>query len=69
VYIAGVDGEVSHGVRYYFEELRYQKVSVAIHSYNEESVVLHEKLGLSEKGRCGGWSTREVSILMLIDME
>ena len=37
-------------LRYYFEELRYQKVSVAVHSYNEESVALHEKLGFVREG-------------------
>ncbi|HKQ77041.1 MAG TPA: GNAT family protein [Blastocatellia bacterium] len=37
-------------LKYYFEELRYQKVSVAVHSYNEESIALHEKLGFVREG-------------------
>ena len=37
-------------LRYYFEELRYQKVSVAVHGYNEESIALHEKLGFVREG-------------------
>jgi RimJ/RimL family protein N-acetyltransferase len=36
--------------RYYFEELRYQKVSVAVHSYNEESIALHDKLRFVREG-------------------
>jgi RimJ/RimL family protein N-acetyltransferase len=37
-------------LRYYFEELRYQKVSVQVHSYNESSIRLHEKLGFTKEG-------------------
>lgn len=35
---------------YYFEELRYQKVTVAVHADNEGSVRLHEKLGFRREG-------------------
>jgi RimJ/RimL family protein N-acetyltransferase len=38
-------------LRYYFDELRYQKVTVAIHDYNEPSIRLHEKLGFQHEGR------------------
>jgi RimJ/RimL family protein N-acetyltransferase len=38
-------------LRYYFEELRYQKVSVPVHSDNEASIRLHEKLGFQLEGR------------------
>jgi RimJ/RimL family protein N-acetyltransferase len=36
---------------YYFGELRYQKVTVSVHSYNEPSVRLHERLGFRQEGR------------------
>lgn len=35
---------------YYFEELRYQKVTVPVHSDNEPSIRLHEKLGFQREG-------------------
>ena len=38
-------------LRYYFEELRYQKVTVNIHSDNEASIELHRKLGFQLEGR------------------
>lgn len=38
-------------LRYYFEELRYQKVNVVIHADNSPSVKLHEKLGFQLEGR------------------
>jgi RimJ/RimL family protein N-acetyltransferase len=38
-------------LRYYFDELRYQKVTVAIHSFNERSILLHQKLGFRQEGR------------------
>jgi RimJ/RimL family protein N-acetyltransferase len=38
-------------LRYYFEELRYQKVSVQIYSFNEPSIRLHERLGFQQEGR------------------
>lgn len=37
--------------RYYFEECRYQKVTVAVHADNAPSVQLHEKLGFVLEGR------------------
>ena len=37
-------------LRYYFEELRYQKVTVPVHSYNTASIYLHEKLGFKLEG-------------------
>ncbi|MDQ4078442.1 MAG: GNAT family N-acetyltransferase [Chloroflexota bacterium] len=37
-------------LRYYFEELRYQKVTVSIHSYNDASIALHETLGFVREG-------------------
>jgi len=37
-------------LKYYFEELRYQKVTASVHSYNEASVSLHEKLGFVREG-------------------
>jgi RimJ/RimL family protein N-acetyltransferase len=36
---------------YFFHELRYQKVNVTIHAFNEGSLVLHKKLGFQEEGR------------------
>lgn len=38
-------------LKYYFEELRYQKVTVPITSYNEVSLKLHKHLGFIEEGR------------------
>lgn len=38
-------------MRYYFQELRYQKVTVTIYSFNEASVRLHERLGFQQEGR------------------
>jgi RimJ/RimL family protein N-acetyltransferase len=38
-------------VRYFFEELRYQKVNVVVYSYNEASIQLHERLGFQPEGR------------------
>jgi RimJ/RimL family protein N-acetyltransferase len=37
-------------LRYYFEELRYQKVNVNIYSNNPASVGLHEKFGFKLEG-------------------
>jgi len=37
-------------LKYYFEELRYQKCLVSIHSNNTASVALHEKLGFVCEG-------------------
>lgn len=38
-------------LRYYFDELRYQKVTVPVHSDNEASILFHEKLGFQQEGR------------------
>ena len=37
-------------LRYYFDELRYQKVSVMVHSDNQASIRLHKKLGFQLEG-------------------
>lgn len=37
-------------LRYYFEELRYQKVTVSVHSDNAASLSLHRKLGFQLEG-------------------
>ena len=37
-------------LKYYFEELRYQKCLVGVHSTNPASVALHEKLGFVREG-------------------
>lgn len=37
-------------LRYYFEELRYQKVTVPVHNDNEPSIKLHEDLGFQREG-------------------
>jgi RimJ/RimL family protein N-acetyltransferase len=38
-------------LRYYFRELRDQKVTVMIYSFNERSIRLHDKLGFKLEGR------------------
>lgn len=38
-------------LRYYFQELRYQKVTIQMHSENEASRALHERLGFRQEGR------------------
>lgn len=38
-------------LRYYFEELRYQKVHTVVYSFNEPSLRLHERLGFAVEGR------------------
>jgi RimJ/RimL family protein N-acetyltransferase len=38
-------------LRYFFQELRYQKVTVDIYAFNEASIKLHEKLGFQHEGR------------------
>ena len=38
-------------MRYYFHELRYQKVTVHVYSFNDASVKLHEDLGFRLEGR------------------
>lgn len=37
-------------LKYFFKELRYQKVTVDINSYNKNSIKLHEKLGFKQEG-------------------
>lgn len=37
-------------LRYYFEELRYQKVTVNVYANNEPSIRLHERLGFQQEG-------------------
>lgn len=36
---------------YYFNELRYHKVTVGVYAFNQASIRLHEKLGFQEEGR------------------
>lgn len=38
-------------LKYFFMELRYQKVTVGIYSFNDKSIKLHEKLGFTCEGR------------------
>ncbi len=38
-------------LRYYFRELRYQKLTAMVYSFNERSLRMHEKLGFSFEGR------------------
>ncbi|OBZ07765.1 MULTISPECIES: GNAT family N-acetyltransferase [Bacillales] len=38
-------------LRYYFEELRYQKVTAHIYAFNEGSIALHKRLGFLEEGK------------------
>jgi RimJ/RimL family protein N-acetyltransferase len=38
-------------LRYYFRELRYQKVTINVYSFNEPSIRLHERLGFQLEGR------------------
>ena len=42
---------ILHILKYYFEELRYQKVTVNVHSDNPASMRLHESLGFHLEGR------------------
>jgi RimJ/RimL family protein N-acetyltransferase len=37
-------------LKYYFEELRYQKATVPVHGDNEASMRLHEKMGFQKEG-------------------
>jgi RimJ/RimL family protein N-acetyltransferase len=37
-------------LRYYFQELRYQKVNAQVHGHNRASMALHEKLGFIMEG-------------------
>jgi RimJ/RimL family protein N-acetyltransferase len=38
-------------LRYYFEELRYQKAFVGVYSFNEASLGLFARLGFVQEGR------------------
>jgi len=38
-------------LRYFFDELRYQKVTVEVHADNPASLRLHERLGFQQEGR------------------
>lgn len=38
-------------LRYFFAELRYQKVTVQVYAFNEGSIALHERLGFQQEGR------------------
>ncbi|WMM26406.1 GNAT family protein [Tissierella sp. MB52-C2] len=38
-------------LRYYFRELRYQKVNAYVYSFNERSLKFHESLGFQQEGR------------------
>ncbi|MBM7619646.1 RimJ/RimL family protein N-acetyltransferase [Bacillus tianshenii] len=38
-------------IRYFFDELRYQKVNANVYSFNEGSIRLHKNLGFTEEGR------------------
>jgi RimJ/RimL family protein N-acetyltransferase len=38
-------------LRYYFGELRYQKVTVHVYDFNDTSLQLHQKLGFQVEGR------------------
>ncbi|WP_238403090.1 GNAT family N-acetyltransferase [Paenibacillus mesophilus] len=36
---------------YFFNELRYEKVTVHIYAFNDSSVLLHERLGFKQEGK------------------
>ena len=38
-------------LRYYFLERRYQKANVGVFSFNDDSILLHERLGFQLEGR------------------
>jgi RimJ/RimL family protein N-acetyltransferase len=38
-------------LRYYFRELRYQKATVHIYTFNARSIGLHAKIGFKREGR------------------
>lgn len=38
-------------LRYYFEELRYHKVTAHVYAFNEGSIALQERLGFLQEGR------------------
>jgi len=37
--------------RFYFEELRYQKLTTIVNSFNERSILFHQRFGFVEEGR------------------
>ncbi|MBY6036680.1 GNAT family N-acetyltransferase [Fictibacillus nanhaiensis] len=37
-------------LRYFFDELRYQKVNASVYSFNEGSISLHNRLGFTQEG-------------------
>jgi RimJ/RimL family protein N-acetyltransferase len=37
-------------MRYYFQELRFNKVNATVYAFNEGSLALHRKLGFAEEG-------------------
>lgn len=48
----GYASEAIHLVlRFYFDELRYQKVTTEVYDWNEPSLRLHERLGFTQEGR------------------
>jgi RimJ/RimL family protein N-acetyltransferase len=42
---------INVALRYYFRELRYQKATVRVFSFNEASIRLHQRLGFQQEGR------------------
>ena len=38
-------------LRYFFDELRYQKVTADVYAYNASSIRFHERLGFMQEGR------------------
>jgi RimJ/RimL family protein N-acetyltransferase len=38
-------------LRYYFHELRYQKVTTSVYDFNDASLALHQSLGFVQEGR------------------
>lgn len=38
-------------LRYYFRELRYQKVTASVYDFNEPSLALHRAMGFTQEGR------------------
>lgn len=38
-------------LRFYFEQLRYEKANATVYAFNEPSLALHRKLGFTEEGR------------------
>lgn len=57
-------------LRYYFQELRFQKANPGVFDFNESSIRLHEKLGFVLEGRRRrqGYSNGEFHDLLLYGM-